>query len=179
MELAIFGRQLTPEEVTTHYRGLLKGEESTLVAIDNRIAFYPFNERMGRVIHSTIDRSPALSIPTHYFVLNPEFLTPPWRHFHSSLGYWADVAVNVGGFVPLGFCVYAYFSTLKQVKHSALIAIGLGFVTSLTIEVSQAFLPTRDSGINDLITNTLGTAIGVMVFRRAWASGLGTAIKTV
>jgi Concanavalin A-like lectin/glucanases superfamily/VanZ like family len=175
--LAIFGRQLTADEVAVRYSSRLKGEQTALVAIGSPVAAYPFNERTGQIIHSSIERAPDLSIPTSYLLLNPEFLTPPWRHFHSSFGYWADVAVNIGGFVPFGFCIYAYLSTLKKVKHSERITIGLGFITSLTIEVSQAFLPTRDSGINDLVTNTLGTVIGIMVFRYVWASALGAAVK--
>jgi glycopeptide antibiotics resistance protein len=92
----------------------------------------------------------------------------PWRHYHGTWSYWTDVAINVVGFIPFGFSIFGYFSSVRAFKHSAAITIALGFITSLIIEVSQALLPTRDSGVNDLITNTLGTAIGVVLYRSLW-----------
>jgi glycopeptide antibiotics resistance protein len=89
-----------------------------------------------------------------------EFLEPFWTEFSMSAKYWTAIVQNVIGFIPLGFCFYPYFAALS-VKRPARITVALGTAVSLTIEVLQGFLPTRDSGTTDLFTNTLGTWIGV------------------
>lgn len=78
--------------------------------------------------------------------------------------YWGAVVKNIIGFVPFGLCFCACLSAHK-VRRAALATVTLGALTSLTIEVLQAYLPTRDSGMTDIITNTLGTYAGAVAWK--------------
>jgi glycopeptide antibiotics resistance protein len=99
-------------------------------------------------------------------ILDQAFLRPFWVEYYPARGYWEGVVlINVIGFIPFGFLFCAYFSLNGRITKPALVTILLGFAVSLTIECLQALLPTRDSGTTDLITNTLGTCIGVWLYR--------------
>ena len=148
-----------------------------LAAEKGAAALYLFDEHGGAVAHNSLDPATDLIIPTHYFILHPAFMLPPWREYHPTWSYWRDIVVNVAGFVPFGFCAFAYLSLTRVVKHSGATTVIVGLFTSLTIELLQAFLPTRSSGTTDLITNTLGTAIGVMLCRSSIAQTLLTKAK--
>ena len=126
-------------------------------------AIYLFKENKGRVAHNEVDSATDLIIPERFFILHERFLEVPWNEYRPDVAFWKNVAVNLIGFVPLGFCFSVYFSSVRNTSPVALLTIALGFVVSLTIEILQAFLPTRDSGMTDLITNTLGTGVGVLL----------------
>jgi VanZ family protein len=163
--LAIYNRELTASQVMQHYQSWLGSGNPDISAPDGAVALYFFNEGSGNVVHNQVDSATDLVIPERFFVLHEPFLERPWNEYHPGWNYWRDVGINVAGFIPFGFFFYAYFALLRGVKHPAAVTIAFGFAVSLTIEVLQAFLPTRNSGMTDLITNTLGTAIGVLALR--------------
>jgi VanZ family protein len=170
--LALYDRELTANEASQHFADWTKG--SLLNPGENKgdVALYLMKEGTGNVVHNQIDSTTDLIIPERFFVLHAQFLERPWDEFRPDWNYLKDVGINVGGFIPLGFFFCVYFSALRRMEHSVAAAIAFGFAVSLTIEVSQAFLPTRDSGMTDLITNTFGTALGAIVVRRKGVQSL-------
>jgi VanZ like family/Concanavalin A-like lectin/glucanases superfamily len=161
--LAIYDQEFTPPQISTHYAERAKGghaEDQNSQAI----ARYAFDERKGNTIHNQAHRGPDLYIPTRYRIVKKGFLTPPWREFHADWAYILDVVVNIIGFLPLGFFLGAYLSLVKRSGHVALKTMALCAVLSLAIETLQGFLPTRSSGLTDVITNTLGGVLGALVY---------------
>ena len=161
--LAVYNRELTPAEVmqryvawTTHSTKEIKSE--------NAAALYLFTEGAGNVVQNQVDSGNYLQIPQRYLVLHQQFLEPPWKEFDPGWGYCKNVLINIGGFVPLGFFFCAYFSLVWRPARPVLATIVLGAIVSLAIEVLQSFLPTRDSGVTDIITNTFGTAFGATLY---------------
>jgi hypothetical protein len=128
----------------------------------NPIAVYSFDEGTGDLAHNQIDPATDLLVPERYFNLHPKFLAWPWREWYPGSSYYKYMAVNIVGFIPLGFVFCAYLSAVSSTKRELMWTVILGFAVSLTIETLQAFLPTRESGMTDIITNTLGTALGAL-----------------
>lgn len=162
--LAIFDRELTAAEVLEHYKSWTKSGRPEISGNGSPVALYLFDERAGRVIHNRAGSAPDLNIPDHYLILRQPFLEVPWKEYKPTWSYVEDLLVNIGGFIPFGFVFCAYFSSVRHLKRARLITILSGFAVSLTIEVLQAYIPFRSSGMTDLITNTAGTAIGAMIF---------------
>jgi VanZ family protein len=162
--LAIYQRELTPAEVLQHFETWTSQGRPLISPDDNPMAVYLFDERAGNIVHDITHHGIDLYIPTHFSLLRQRFLEPFWEEFKPKRDYWADIAVNVAGFIPLGLVFFAYWSSVRPIKHPVVATVALGLAVSLTIEVLQSYLPTRDSGTTDLITNTLGTFVGVKIY---------------
>jgi len=162
--LAIYNQQLTAIQVFHHFETwTTKGR---LIDLDERVmALYPFDEHVGRTVHDRGGSGIDLYIPEQYVIAHEKVLEPPWKEFYPQWGYWKNVLINIGGFIPLGFFFCAYLSTAPTITRPALATIILGAALSITIEALQGYLPTRNSGMTDIITNTIGTGFGVMLYR--------------
>jgi len=170
--LAIYHRELTPAQVEQDYHNWTVTGCPAVAGDEGTIARYVFSEHSGTIIHNQVSAGIDLTIPAKYMVLHQILLDPLWKEFNLSWGYWKNVLINIGGFIPLGFFFCAYLTSARPIKRAALATIILGGIISLIIEILQAYLPTRDSGMTDVITNTLGTAIGVMLYRSKLAQTL-------
>jgi hypothetical protein len=166
--LAIYHRELTPYQVLRHYEAWTQKGRPEITSgktEDQRnVALYLLDERTGNIAHNQTGSGLDLHIPERYTVLDRVLLEPFWREFSLSWSYWSAALKNIVGFVPFGFVFFAWLSAI-HLKRPVLATVLLGTLVSLTIEVLQAWLPTRDSGMTDLITNTLGTWIGVVSYR--------------
>jgi VanZ family protein len=162
--VAIYDGELTAAQVLAHYEVWTTQGRPPLYGNPHAIAIYPFNEHAGTVVHNAVDSGIDLFIPKRFSLAHKAFLAPFWKEYRPRWSYWKDNLVNVAGFIPFGFFFFAYWSLARPIKHAALATVALGFAVSLTIEVLQGWLPTRASSTTDVITDTLGTLIGVVAF---------------
>lgn len=86
-----------------------------------------------------------------------DFLFAPWP------AYWtgADLALNVIGFLPLGFLLAAGLP--GPMLGRLLLIIVLGAIFSLSLETLQNLLPRRVASNVDLLCNTLGCLLGALL----------------
>lgn len=177
--LAIFDSALSPQQVEQDAQGWLASRAGGSQSVSSPVALYRFDERSGTVVHDRTGSGNGLEgndleIRARYFQLHPAFIDPSWNQFRTRWdgwmrpGYWSDVVVNVLGFIPFGFLFAAYFGFVCHSERPRLWAAFAGIAVSLTIEISQYWLPTRDSSMTDVLTNTMGSAIGALLYRRSW-----------
>jgi hypothetical protein len=163
--LAIYAREFKPDEVAESYSDWVHDKTPDPAAAGPMLAKYLFSERSGEIVHDAGITQQDLIIPKIYRVPHHSFLTLPWHEFYLSWDYFSDVIRNIVGFMPFGFLVYALLRFSRTRRHALLYSILLGGLLSFCIEVVQSFIPQRGSGITDIITNTLGTALGALLLR--------------
>lgn len=75
-----------------------------------------------------------------------------------------DIVLNILLFMPYGFAIGAKFLRRGTPRRTILIYTGLaGALFSYAIEFTQLYVPFRDSGWEDVLTNTTGAFLGCIV----------------
>jgi VanZ family protein len=177
--LAVYSKELTPSEVSQHYETWTAVPPVAAPDLDGALARYSFGERRGRSARSAVAGSPDLQIPTSYDVPHKAMLTSAIKEFRRSRDYLIDVLLNIAGFVPLGVILGVYFSLTRSRLQAIFYATLVGGLLSFTIEVAQAYIPSRVSGCTDIITNTLGTLLGAAIARPDFVRKLLQIIKVL
>jgi len=171
--LAIYNQELSEGKISQHFQNWIDRKDFILLSEESLVALYLFNERSGEKIHDFTNKHHLL-LPSRFQVLQKRILLPPWKDFRFDRTYLMDIITNILGFIPFGFFFSAYLWMGKKSTFYRffLISILFGGFLSLMIELLQVYLPTRSSQLMDVITNILGTAIGVAVFFKTCKSGV-------
>jgi glycopeptide antibiotics resistance protein len=102
-------------------------------------------------------------LPLHNFVGHAHWEYIEWtitpRHWRSRRFYF-DVIANIVLFFPLGMLLARRFLGERPGQVLALTALGL--VLSMGIELFQVYCHNRHPSPVDLLTNTVGTGLGVL-----------------
>ena len=157
--LAIYSKEMAPADAMLHYQQWTdpSGHPPDL---GGAIARYTFVEAAGHTVHSEIASEPDLNIPATFAVPHKSLLQSAPSEFTADWKYAYDVLTNIAGFIPLGLIVCAYFAWTRSRWKAILMTTAACGMLSFVIEVLQYYIPRRGSGTTDIITNTLGAALG-------------------
>jgi VanZ family protein len=163
--LAIYNRTITADQIVKHYQSYLKNNFTMRTEKEGCIGLYLFNEKQGAVIKDYSNLNNNLTIPVLFRPIKKIILDPPWHNSHWNKSFIQDTIINLLGFVPLGFFFTAFLLKASNWKKK-IIYIGVaatGFAISLAIELSQIYLPSRYSQLGDVICNSVGTVLGILI----------------
>jgi len=166
--LALYATELTQEEVLRDYVNWTSAGEPNFSDLNGVIAYYAFVEGMGRKVHNAVIAGPDLRIPRIFRVPYKPILETPIQEFKWSESYGRSVLVNIAMFVPVGYLLCAYWRLGQSPRRPVLRAILGAGLLSLIIEVLQAYIPFRFSGMTDILTNTLGASLGAALMQAGW-----------
>lgn len=160
--LAIYSKELAPPEAMLHYKHWIDPSGNPPDR-SGAVARYAFAEAEGNTIRNEISSEPDLEIPKTFSVPHKAFLQSPAKEFKGDWKYVDDVLTNIAGFVPLGLIIAAYLAWTRSRLQTIVMATLTCGMFSFVIEILQYYIPRRASGMTDIITNTLGAALGAVL----------------
>ena len=163
--LALYGRSLTDVEAVSHFEKWSVAKGHTFTGAHQPALLYTFQEGQGTHVQDHSGNGAHLEIPQKMQVLQKRILSVSWRNLEFNHSLYADVLVNLIGFIPLGLVLSVVLSLHKgQFDKSVMVfSVLICFLLSLGIEFAQAWIPSRSSSLHDLVLNTVGGGIGAVM----------------
>lgn len=161
--LAFFDRALTAPSVEDHFQQWGRTQSFAWAQSQNAAGLYLFDEGRGAKVVDHAAGGNDLQVPEKMTILTKEFLAAPFTGEEYNLTLSQDMVINTVGFVPMGFLLSAllWHGHCRNVRKQLLLVLLVCGAVSLTIEIVQAWIPSRSSQMLDLILNTLGAGLGV------------------
>lgn len=159
--LALYNEAMSESEALESYQRWTEGEKGRSRNNKGETALYVFNEGTGTRVENALDDNAPLMIPEHP-AFKKEVLGRPMFNKYYRASYARDGVINVLGFIPFGFCSCLWMVRTGRWTRGqvVLMAVALGALVSLTIELVQVLIPVRDSSAMDLACNTFGALTG-------------------
>lgn len=73
-----------------------------------------------------------------------------------------DVVINIALYVPVGMSAYFVFRRSHNIWPGLLLPVLFGAVVSMSVELLQLFIPERHCSSLDVVTNVIGSVLGVI-----------------
>jgi len=165
MGLAMYKAPLAAADIQRHFqmwcaqRGREISSEAAVTAL------YLFDEGAAGTIQDNSGMHNTLAVPARFFTLRKTILISPWADRPTTLSDVRDIVNNILGFAPFGFFYFAYLNGRRPDcrLRNLIWTLLLSGAMSTTIELIQAFLPTRSSSCLDIISNITGALGGVIL----------------
>jgi hypothetical protein len=156
LALNVYEHSLNEREIARNRNGSPEGAPN-----EGLIAAFALEKHHGASISDVSGNKNTLTVPERVTLRNSILAWPDWRNQKDSSPA-KDIVVNILGFMPLGFLLAFWRKQANGSRRweTILLTIVMGALISLCIEVTQAFIPARDSSMVDFLCNIVGTAIG-------------------
>ena len=163
--LAFYADRLDTQAVEKRFSAWSETRRFPFPKTGKPFLFFSLDEKTGSGMVDHLTENQNLIISPGFPILEKRFLSFPSRDFKGNSNFFMDFFLNLLGFIPLGMILCALFNETGGMirKHAVLLSSGFCFLISLSIETTQVWMPSRSSQMMDLILNTLGAFLGVML----------------
>ncbi|MBC8002962.1 MAG: VanZ family protein [Opitutaceae bacterium] len=160
---AAYSRTLTTDQISRHSLRWSERKNLSFALADNPFLLFAFAEGGGHEARDQSGQGSHLKIPDRLAALDRRAFASLSRDIEQTGSLGPDVTVNLLGFMPFGFLLAAILGRSARSKWRVLfLTTAAGFALSFSIELAQAWMPSRDSSLLDLVLNTAGTMLGVV-----------------